>query len=264
MRSRIASLVLTASICLAAPLAAQTQATFQFTNGGVNQAWGFYVGNYNATETGSAVTVNCVDFFHSVTNGETWTANITNLASATTGTTTRFADLTIYKEAAYLTSLYASNPSSADVGTIQLAIWHLFDTANATLNHFTTTVEDGTTIATLSGTPLAGANHTYSYWVTKADSAAAAGFTNMNGFAGYYVVTDVNACTATENAYDVAHGHSLGTSCSHDAGSVQEFIMKDPTVGGHSTTPEPATMVLFGTGLLGIAGMRIRRKKSNG
>lgn len=80
----------------------------------------------------------------------------------------------------------------------------------------------------------AGVTASSNYWLTQAQN-------NYQTFdySGYYVVTDVNAA---------------------DPNSIQEFITKDvvPT----TSTPEPTSMFLLGSGLIGLAGVRARRKQS--
>ena len=194
------AVLLAVSLLFAGSVGAQT--AFKFTSGGTVTAFGYYVGNYEGLMGSTKVTLNCVDFFHEVYVGETWKANLTNLGgSAKTAGDTRFADLTLYREAAWLTTQYAGK-SAADVGIIQATVWNLF----------------GKTPDKIQGS---------SVWLDLAQK----NYASMD-FSNFYVVTDINKSDPT---------------------SVQEFVMV--------ATPEPATLVLFGTGLASIVGVGLKRRK---
>jgi len=166
MRPRFTALAaLCASLCFAMPIAAQTH--FTFVNGGTVSAYGYMVGPYNGsmgTGTGAQnVTLNCVDYFHHITNGQQWDANLTSLGStAGIGSSTRASSLELYQQAAWLTTQYAGK-SSADIGAIQATIWNLF-----------------------AGSPIAGVPAS-AYWLTQAQS----NYQSLD-YQYFYVVTDVN------------------------------------------------------------------------
>ena len=224
MRTRIAALALTMSLGFAAPASASIQ--FKFTSTGSVTAFGYYVGQYGGYEyapVNASVVLNCVDFFHHITLGQIWNANITGLTStAGIGTATRFNNLTAYRQAAWLTTQYQYTTNSAQVGNIQATIWRLFPG---------------------SSTPPSPSTNSY----LLASQAYVAANPNGSSYANFYVVTDVNA--HLPNGAD-------------DPNSVQEFIIYDDTFNPNVTpTPEPATMMLVATGLVGFAGVRLRRRK---
>ncbi len=212
------------SLGIAAPASASTQ--FTFINGGTVTAFGYYVGQYAGFEgapVNANVVLNCVDFFHHIQNGQVWSANLTSLgSSAGIGTTTRFNNLTLYRQAAWLTTQYASAPNAATVGDIQATIWNLFPG---------------------SPTPPTPSSNA---WLTASQAYVAAN-TSSATYQNFWVVTDVNAHLA--NGAD-------------NPNSVQEFIIYDDTFNPNVTpTPEPATLMLVATGIAGIAGVGIRRRK---
>ena len=166
MHRRILPLVLAASF-VAAPLRAQT--AFTLIDGGPVTAFGYQVGPYNGIMgSGSAAQslfLYCVDVAHTSVPGEMWMANLTDLGTGIgIGTNTRSADLTRYRQAAWLTTQYALHPEAT--ADIQATIWNLFGS-------------------------LAGVAPSSDFWFTQ----AAANYASLD-YHGFLVATDVNMTLA--------------------------------------------------------------------
>ncbi len=130
---RYLKLAAVAAMMFVSAQAAFAQQQFRFLSGGTVTAYGYYVGPYlGATGDGFSeqLVLNCVDFFHAITVGQVWTANVTNLGSGDLSSTrfgSEFANAaTLYRQAAYLTTLYEGK-TNAQIGQIQATIWRLFD-----------------------------------------------------------------------------------------------------------------------------------------
>lgn len=129
-------LLFLAVIFVLAPVAHadSTPVTMVFT--GVNGAndGHYYVSPYTGTMNGQTVVLFCVDIINDVNFGQTWQANVTNLASGNLSNT-RYGDSAIspvaanaavlYAEAAWLSTQFASNPS--DYVSLQYALWDLMN-----------------------------------------------------------------------------------------------------------------------------------------
>ena len=92
------------------------------------------VSPYYGTMNGQGVTLFCVDIINDVNFGQTWQANVANLASGTLSNT-RYGDSTIspvaanaavlFAEAAWLTTQFACH--SSDYVSLQYALWDLMN-----------------------------------------------------------------------------------------------------------------------------------------
>ncbi|MGH7618582.1 MAG: hypothetical protein ACREPM_15290, partial [Gemmatimonadaceae bacterium] len=206
---------------------------------------GYYVGPYTGSiilgNTTIPVVFNCVDFFHDVTNSETWVSSLVNLGTgAGVGTTdanslTRlygnitvnsltFSALDVYRAAAYLTSTYPSSPSADPSATIavQDEIWEMTSMFYPQLQGETSYYKslDPTPGVTDGSGTLRTDGYSFSAPKTAADLAADLyADANQTGFdySDYWVVT-----TATPG--------------SDALNSPQEFIIKQTI-----STPEPGT-----------------------
>jgi hypothetical protein len=201
---RFVPLLLAASFVAAAPLHAQTP--FTLVGGSPVSAFGYEVGPYTGIlGTGSSAQslfIYCVDVAHTVTPGQEWQVNLTNLGTgAGIGTNTRSGDLALYRQAAWLTTQYALHPDAT--ADIQATIWNLFGS-------------------------VAGIAPSSDFWFLQAQ----ANYASLD-YSGFVVATDVNMALET---------------------SGQEFIV---------VTPEPATLALFATGLLGVVGVAARRRRQS-
>jgi hypothetical protein len=217
-------------LLLLAAAATASADTLMLNNGGNYTMGGVYVGPYNFTGTIGGQTVSlhliCDDFKSDVTVGESWTVQISPFPStyATLGTAAQ------YQEVAYLAQMmFGLNPASSGYGTtlgeLQWAVWNILD----------------------PGVGLSGANPDPYGSLTAAQISAVQGFVTMaanNAASGNYsnlvVYTPVPG-TQQPNPPNV--------------GLPQEYF------GDPAPTPEPATMMLIGSGLSGLAFFRRRLSK---
>jgi hypothetical protein len=149
----------------------------------------------------------CVDVLNSITWGQSWSANVSNLGSANLSNTRHgSAQLDAYRKAAWLTTQYSLNSTTQWAG-IQAAIWNLLN----------------------PGSPNGGTAE--QLWLTNANTFAASASYSTFNWSQFSVLTAVGAAGLKQG------------------GGTQEFITNSPYV-----TPEPATLLLLATGLIGIVG----------
>jgi PEP-CTERM motif len=186
--SRVLLAVIAGLLFLPAAHADGTPVNMVFTGvNGVSDGH-YYVSPYNGTMDGQAVTLFCDDILNEVNFGQTWTANVTNLASgvfvntrygnASIAPTTAANAAMLYAEAAWLTTQFGSHTS--DYVSLQYALWDLMNPGSE---------------------PTSYGN--VQYWLNQA--AANYGSIDLSNFS---VVTNTGPVTLT--------------------GQVQEFIVRTP------------------------------------
>lgn len=244
------SVALGASL-FASPVLAQTTVTAALTSpaapGGnaIVSPFGYYMSPYTGTvDNTTGLRFNCVDFFHDAFVGKPWAAFETNLGDildnpsllaftrqGSSGLYSVASALKLYQEVAWLSDQMPANPGAnantvALTNAIQTAMWTIAD--DQPNNAFTK-------LHQYYGQLNVATNNPYDtqYWIDKAaqeyDDQAA------NYYDKFYILTDHETID--------------------DGSGVQEFV--------YSSTPEPGTLMLFGSGAAGLAMRTIRRRRKD-
>jgi hypothetical protein len=180
----------------------------------------------SGTAFGPAVDIYCIDFLHNAnTSSSGYSAYFTKLTAASfsgPGYTTRSTDLTAYLKAAWLTMqlkpLESQTTTAAKTtrAEIHAAIWWVMAGEPGSVYDGSGSTSDP---LNYSATGMNG-------WISQAN----ANYGSVNGME-WTVVTDARC------AGSLGQGSAYADACS------QEFLT-------HNVVPEPATMILLGTGLL--------------
>jgi hypothetical protein len=172
----------------------------------------------------AAMTVMCDDYFHGGAPGQMWEANITQLGSDNISLA-RFNKVVSGPTALSPLTLYdeagwillqTQVEPTNQWQAMNYAVWYLFDP---------------------SQTPCNGGCQ---MWLTDAQNAASMHFPGTD-FNKVYIITPVNQYDPNPNG-------------------AQEFLALGSDsglgIGGQPTVPEPGTLLLIGTGLMGLVGRK--------
>jgi hypothetical protein len=218
--------VLAGAVCFAAMSQVSGATNLQLTGTGgtaVNiGSESVYVYPYDFSVNGSSATTQlmCLSFNDEITVGESWSVNADTIAQAANGNSTL---LTNYEEDAWLYSQITPSTTQAQETLIQFAVWDILDPSGVGIASDPYWTANSTGIQNL---------------ITQASNAVGSESPDFfNQFVVYVPDHD-------PSYYTSANGYPYGVP--------QTFI-------GTSPTPEPGSLALLGTGLLGMGGA-VRRK----
>lgn len=218
--------VLAGAVCFAAISQVGGATTLKLTGtGGATVNTGsetVYVYPYDFSVNGSSATTQlmCLNFNNEITVGESWTVNVDTIAQAANGNS---ALQTSYEEDAWLYSQITPSTSQSEETLIQFAVWDILDPSGVGK----------------SSDPYWNANSTaIQNLIDRASTAV--GSENPDFFNQFVVYLPDH----DSSYYTARNGYPDGVP--------QSFI-------GTAATPEPGSLALLGTGLLGVGGA-IRRR----
>ena len=223
---RLMGRVLAGAVCFAAISQVSGATTLQLTGTGgtaVNVgSESVYVYPYDFSVNGSSATTQlmCLNFNNEITVGESWTVNADTIAQAANGNSTLLKN---YEEDAWLFSQITPSTSQSQETLIQFAVWDILDPSGVGVTSDPYWTANSSDIQNL---------------INQASNAV--GSEN----AGFFNQFVVYVPDQSSSYYTSANGYPDGVP--------QTFI-------GTSATPEPGSLALLGTGLVGLGGA-IRRK----
>lgn len=212
--------------------AGPTQHDFKFISGSGVGFHGVQVGTYKGQLDGGAyINIWCTDFYNYAGNAKVHKSSIGEGDLSKTRWGTLGGQPNLYKQAAYLTTLFKSDNHS-EWGYIHSAIWQLMSGGSPWLTGAQQTkVNDYKTLASNQ------------YWKYNYDKM--------------YVLTDLTVTNGTGRRGDPykygCQGIQYRTTC-----GIQEQLTGEITL---TATPEPASMGLLALGLVGMAAVGHRRRK---